>query len=72
MLLTAILVHASKITAADPSRRLSKLLHFSINTRLDVTSGEGKTFWSEAEGVSDITINLPQGAYVGKTISMTL
>jgi chondroitin AC lyase len=57
------------ITVADPSRNLNSI-HLKVNSCI---IGQGKDFvavWNEANGFTDITIDLPKGENAGQSISI--
>ncbi len=67
-----IMVHTDgkqikKITVADPSRKL-KTIHLKLTARIDSNGNHYKTVWHPAEGYTDMTINLPEGEYAGKSV----
>ena len=60
-----------EITVSDPNRELGKF-HISISSRVEQ---EGDTFdavWNEKEKMSEISIDLPQGVYAGKSTTLDL
>jgi len=59
------------VSVSDPTRRLSKI-NLTASVKIE-GRGDGFTFnWYEKEGVSVITIQLPQNEYAGKSVSCDL
>lgn len=56
-----------RITVADPSRKLTSM-HLQVSTPVNVMGDDYEAMWNEEKGYSDITINLPQGEYAGKSV----
>jgi len=61
----------SEISVADPNRELGKI-HFSVSIRLEKEGENFRSVWNEKEGVSEITVDLPQGDYAGKSVTIKL
>jgi Polysaccharide lyase family 8, C-terminal beta-sandwich domain./Polysaccharide lyase family 8, N terminal alpha-helical domain./Polysaccharide lyase family 8, super-sandwich domain. len=57
------------ITVADPSRQL-RTVHLSVNTRVDTTNKNCRIVWDPAKRKSYIAIELPQGVYAGKSVTI--
>ena len=67
-----VMVHSEeqeiqKITVADPSRTL-KAIHLKVSVPVKANSTHFRAEWHEEQGYSDITINLPQDNYAGKSV----
>jgi chondroitin AC lyase len=60
-----------EISVADPLRKSGKL-HLSINKKLDVHSNQARTVWNEQKGVSEISVDLPQELFAGKSVTLIL
>jgi chondroitin AC lyase len=60
-----------EISVSDPSRRLGKI-HFSVSVRIDKKGGDFKATWDEAEGLTEISVDLPQGVYAGSSVTVIL
>lgn len=56
-----------QITVSDPNRELS-VLTLRISKRFDKSAENFKSKWKEGQGLSEITINLPQGNHSGKSV----
>ncbi len=61
--------HLSEISASDPNRDLGKM-HFSVSTRLEKEGENFKAVWNEKERISEISIDLPQDVYAGKSVTV--
>jgi chondroitin AC lyase len=57
------------ITVADPSRKLNRM-HLTVNARIDKSGANFKTIWNEFKGVTEISIDLPQTVYAGKSVKV--
>ena len=55
-----------ELSVADPSRKLGKI-HFSVNYRIEKKGRNYLAVWNEAKGVSEISIDLPQGERAGES-----
>ena len=60
-----------KISVEDPSRKLEKI-HFSINKKIEINRENFEVHWNASDGVSSISVNLPQTVYAGKSITVEL
>ena len=59
------------ITVADPSRQLSRM-HLSISSKIN-KKGEGySAVWDDVKQASNISFDLPQNVYAGKSVSIEL
>ena len=56
-----------KITVADPSRKLASM-HLQVRMQVQGNGENFKATWDEEKGYSDITIDLPQHKYAGKSV----
>lgn len=61
----------TEISVADPNRELIKM-HLSISSKFESTDENLNLNWVEEKGMSEISINLPQGNYTGSSISVKL
>lgn len=60
-----------EITVSDPSRRLDSIrLHITV--RLEAEEDRWKATWDEEEGYSSVRIDVPEGEYVGRSVSVKL
>ncbi|MDR1864429.1 MAG: polysaccharide lyase beta-sandwich domain-containing protein [Bacteroidales bacterium] len=59
------------ISVADPSRKLGKL-HFTINRRIHPQAAHCSAVWNEAENVSEVSVELPQSPFAGKSVTINL
>jgi len=71
IILQAIGQNGAKITVSDPGRELGKM-HFSISAKIDKEGDNYKAVWNEKKGISEITIDLPQGNYAGESVTVKL
>lgn len=60
-----------EIAVSDPSRKLGKI-HFSVNQKLTKQNDVFKTNWNDAKKITEITVELPQAIYAGKSVAFTL
>jgi chondroitin AC lyase len=58
-----------EISVSDPSRKSGKI-HFSVNRKLNVSEEGANAFWKEATGTSDVSVDLPQSYYAGKSVTI--
>jgi chondroitin AC lyase len=60
-----------EISVSDPNRELLKF-QLSVTSKI-VAHGENfVSVWNETEGVSEISIDLPQGNYAGQSATIKL
>lgn len=60
-----------EISVSDPNRELLKF-YLSVSSKI-VAHGENfVSVWNETEGVSEISIDLPQGNYAGQSVTIKL
>jgi chondroitin AC lyase len=60
-----------QISVADPSRKLGKI-HLTVTGRIEKHRDHFRTFWNERKGTSEISIDLPQTVYAGKSVTVNL
>jgi chondroitin AC lyase len=60
-----------QISVADPSRRLGKI-HVSVTGKIEKSGSNFRSFWNEKKGISEISIDLPQTVYAGKSVTIEL
>jgi chondroitin AC lyase len=58
-----------KLSVSDPTRKLARI-HVSVSTRIEKNGDHFKAIWDESKKVSEVTIDLPQGVYAGKSITV--
>jgi chondroitin AC lyase len=58
-----------EISVADPLRKLGKI-HLSLNRKLNAKANNYHSIWNETTGVSEVSIDLPQGMFAGKSVSI--
>lgn len=63
--------YLSEISVSDPNRELRKMV-LSISTKFEKEGDDFKAVWNEKEKISEITIDLPQGDYAGKSVTIKL
>jgi len=59
------------IAVADPTRKLAKI-HFTVSSVMDKTGENYRITRDEVRGTSDVTIDLPQNEYAGKSVVVDL
>lgn len=59
------------VTVADPSRKLSKI-HITVSGKIEKNGSDFKSLWNEEKGTSEISIDLPQTVYAGKSVTIEL
>lgn len=59
------------IAVADPSRKLNKI-HLSVTTKIEKKGANFRASWDSEKMVSEITIDLPQTVYAGKSVVIEL
>jgi len=59
------------VTVADPTRKLSRI-HLSVTQKIDKKGLNFSSSWNNEKGISEITIDLPQTVYAGKSITIEL
>ena len=61
----------SEISVSDPNRELRKM-NLSISLKVEKEGERYQALWNEKREVSDISIDLPQGDYAGKSVTVKL
>ena len=60
-----------EISVSDPSGRLGKI-HFSTSVKIDKRGQDYNAVWDEAEGLTEVSVDLPQGVYSGESVTVIL
>ncbi|MDP2889729.1 MAG: polysaccharide lyase family 8 super-sandwich domain-containing protein [Bacteroidota bacterium] len=60
-----------QISVADPSRKLGKI-HITVSQKMEKSGDNFRSFWNEKKRVSEISIDLPQTVYAGKSVTIEL
>ena len=60
-----------EISVSDPNRTLGKLC-LSITSKIEKNERGYKSIWDEKNGMSEVFIDLPQGHYAGKSVTIKL
>jgi hypothetical protein len=60
-----------EISVADPLRKSGKM-HFSINRKLDIRTDQAHSFWNEAKGVSEVSVDLPRKLFAGQSVTVNI
>lgn len=58
-----------KITVSDPTRKLAKI-HLILSARIEKNGDHFKAVWDESKKISELTIDLPQDVYAGKSVTI--
>lgn len=58
-----------EITVADPTHKLAKI-QLSVPAKLDGKGGNFTNVWNADKKVSELTIDLPQGHYAGRSVTI--
>ncbi len=61
----------TEISVADPNRELGKI-HIYVSSRIEKTGENFNVIWNEKTGMSEISIDLPQGNYASKSVTIKL
>jgi chondroitin AC lyase len=61
----------AEISVSDPGRVLRKF-HFTISSRFEKEGKNFKALWNEASKLSEVSVDLPEGVYAGKSITINL
>jgi len=61
----------TEISVSDPNRELSKM-HLAISEKIEKQGENYNTVWDEKKGLSEISIDLPQGNYAGQSVTIEL
>jgi chondroitin AC lyase len=59
------------ISVADPSRKLSRI-HLTVTAKIDKKGAHFQSVWNSEKGISEITIDLPQTVYAGKSVTINI
>ena len=59
------------ISVEDPSRKLGRI-HLSVSTKLETKGAHFVSVWNVEKMVSELTIDLPQTVYAGKSVTIAL
>jgi len=57
------------ISVSDPSRKLSRI-HLMVSGKIEKTGNGFKASWNQIKSLSEISIDLPQDVYAGKTVTI--
>ena len=57
------------ISVADPARKLGKI-HLTVTDRIEKSGNNFNSLWNKAKGISEISIDLPQTVYAGKSVTI--
>ncbi len=60
-----------ELSAADPNRKLGKM-HISVSAKIEKHTDNINAIWDENRGMTGISIQLPQGDYTGKSVTVKL
>ncbi len=63
--------NVKEISVADPSRKMNSI-HLSLNRNINRSDENFKAVWDETKKCSEITIDLPQTVYAGKSVTIRL
>ncbi len=58
-----------EISVADPSRKLGKI-HFSVDRKVNASGENFSVVWNEADGLSEVSVDLPQTPYAGESVTI--
>ena len=61
----------AEISVSDPNRELGKM-HISVSTRIGKAGDNFNAVWNDKTGMSEISIDLPQGNYAGQSVTVKL
>lgn len=59
------------ISVADPSRKQGRI-HLTVSDKIDKKGLNFTSSWNNEKGISEITIDLPQTVYAGKSVTIEL
>ena len=59
------------ISVSDPSRKLSRI-HLMVSGKIEKTGNGFKASWNQIKSLSEISIDLPQDVYAGKSVTIEL
>jgi chondroitin AC lyase len=60
-----------QISVADPSRKLGKI-HLTVSGKIEKSGDNFKSSWNKEKQISEISIDLPQTVYAGKSVTLDL
>ena len=60
-----------QISVSDPSRKLGKI-HLTVTGKIEKTGANFKSSWNNEKQISEISIDLPQKVYAGKSVTIEL
>ena len=60
----------TEVSVADPNRELGRF-HLSISDKVEKKDENVVAIWNEKTGMTDIAIDLPQGVYAGKSVTVS-
>ena len=60
-----------QISVSDPSRKLARI-HLTVSSRIEKAGENFKSFWNKEKGITEISIDLPQTVYAGKSVIVEL
>ena len=58
-----------ELSVSDPARKLGKI-HLSVNRKVERRGEQFLAVWNEAKGMSNISVDLPQKPYAGKSVTI--
>lgn len=61
----------TEISVADPNRELGKM-HISVSAKIEKTGENFNAIWNNKTEMSEVSIDLPQGNYAGKSVTVKL
>lgn len=61
----------TELTVSDPNREL-KRMHVTVSANIEKDGDQFTSVWDPTKKLSNITIDLPQGVYAGKSITVQL
>ncbi len=59
------------VTVADPSRKLRKI-HLTVNAEINQTGDTFRSVWNKDKQISELSIELPQTVYAGKSVTIEI
>jgi len=61
----------TSISVSDPSRKLGRI-HLTVSAKIEQKGTAFTSWWNEGKGLTEITLDLPQTVYAGKSVTITL
>jgi hypothetical protein len=58
-----------ELSVSDPMRKFGKMT-VSVNRKIERSGDNFLSIWNEAKGVSQISIDVPQSPYAGKSVTV--